>query len=356
MKNLKNFKLLSFFVITSMFIITLSSCTKNDDDTSSSTNLSIISVSKALNSAKNNANPENNDSITSIGYPSNMYIIRGTGLTNVRHVYFNDLESTFNATLVTDNVMFVTINKNTPYANVASILRLVTDSGSTSFPFVVGPPAPIFVSFNPINAVAGDIVTVKGEFLLNPIVKFGDVPAEVQPGGTLSEIKIKMPAGVDKKLLTVRTISGSTVSTYAVGTAIFDDKFYSPWTIESWNNQTYETVPNAQQGNVVIKKTMAAFDNMQGNWDWDDKIADYKGIRISIKAEKPGQLKFIFNGDWSERNMLDVTNEWTTYVITWDKLGNADHLQNMSFQNFTKVGNDGVANTFYIDNIGYALK
>lgn len=355
MKNFKNFKLLSFFVIASMFIIALSSCTKNDDD-ASMTNLSIISVSKALNGSPNNSSPENNDSLTSVGYPSNMYIIRGTGLSKVRHVYFNDLESSFNRTLVTDNVMFVTINKNTPYTDVSNLLKLVSDSGSTSFPFVVGPPAPIFVSFNPINAVAGDIVTVKGEFLLNPIVKFGDVPAEVQPGGTLSEIKIKMPAGVDKKLLTVRTISGSTVSTYAVGTAIFDDKFYSPWTIESWNNQTYETVPNAQQGNVVIKKTMAAYDNMQGNWDWDDKIADYKGIRISIKAQKPGQIKFIFNGDWSERNMLDVTTEWTTYVITWDKLGNADHLQNISFQNFTKVGNDGAENTFYIDNIGYALK
>lgn len=355
MKNFKNFKLLSFFVIASMFIIALSSCTKNDDDTSM-TNLSIISVSKALNGSPNNSSPENNDSLTSVGYPSNMYIIRGTGLSKVRHVYFNDLESSFNRTLVTDNVMFVTINKNTPYTDVSNLLKLVSDSESATYSFVVGPPAPIFSSFNPINAVAGDIMTIKGEFLLDPIVKFGDIDAEVLTGGTLNEIQIKVPAGADKKLLTVRTISGTTTSTYAVGTAIFDDIFYSPWTIESWNNHSYETVPNAQQGNVVIKKTMAAYDNMQGNWGWDDKIADYKGIRISIKAQKPGQLKFIFNGDWSERNMLDVTTEWTTYVITWDKLGNPAAVQNISFQNFTKVGNDGAENTFYIDNVGYALK
>lgn len=355
MKNFKNFKLLSFFVIASMFIIALSSCTKNDDDTSL-TNLSIISVSKALNGSPNNGNPENNDSLTSVGYPSNMYIIRGTGLTKVRHVYFNDLESSFNPTLVTDNVMFVTINKDTPYTDVSNLLKLVSDSESATYPFVVGPPAPIFSSFNPINAVAGDIVTIKGEFFLDPIVKFGDIDAEVLSGGTLNEIKIKIPAGANKKLLTVKTISGSAVSTYAVGTAIFDDKFYSPWTIESWNNHTYETVTNAQQGEVVIKKRMAAWDNMQGNWDWNDQIADYSGIRISIKAEKVGRIKFIFNGDWSERNMLDVTTEWTTYVITWDKLGNPPAVQNISFQNFTIVGGNGVENTFYIDNVGYAIK
>ena len=357
MKNFKNFKLLSFLVIISMFIIALSSCTKNDDDTSSSTNLSIVSVSKALNSAKNNAKPENNDSLTSIGYPSNMYIIRGTGLTKVRHVYFNDLESSFNPTLVTDNVMFVTINKNTPYANVSSILKIVTDTGSVSFPFIVGPPAPIFASFNPINAVAGDIVTVKGEFLLDPIVKFGDVPAEIQPGGTLSEIKIKMPAGVDKKLLTVKTISGSATSTYAVGTAIYDDASYYGLNFPSWNNHTYVTDGTADQGLIYIQKKMGAWDNLQGNWSWFDQIAPYKGIRLSVKASAAGTLKLIFNGDWSERNMMVVSPGWNTFEFTWAELGNADRVQNISFQNMSKdSGGNGIANTISIDNIGFVLK
>lgn len=353
MKNFKNFKLLSFFVITSMFILALSSCTNNDGNMSSSTKLSVISVSKALNSAKNNAKPENNDSLTSIGYPSNMYIIRGTGLTKVRHVYFNDLESSFNPTLVTDNVMFVTINKNTPYANVSSILKIVTDTGSVSFPFIVGPPAPIFTSFNPINAVAGDIVTVKGEFLLDPIVKFGDVTAEVQSGGTLNEIRIKMPAGVDKKLLTVKNISGSAVSTYAVGTAIFDDKFYDKgFEFPSWNNFTYESDGKAEQGLVYVKKSMAGWGNIQGGWSWDDKISAYSGLRIALKADKAGQLALIFNGDWSDKApKIDVTTEWKEYFIPWSALGNPDHVQNISFKN-----NSADANIFYIDNIGYALK
>lgn len=345
---MKNIKMKCLLPIISMALLVLGVFSSCDDSSDSGSGAPVISsIAKA----------EEGDLVpVTQGDPKNYYIIRGTGLSTVEKIYFNDFDTYFNPTLVTDTEIFVLIDEKTPYANASNKLKVVTKLGTIVYDFVIAPPSPTFGSFNPVNAADGDIITIYGNYFLNPIVKVGTVTVPVI-SSTLTEIKVKLPAGSNKKYISVTNISGTGTSAYAIGTALFDDVAYYGFTFPAWNNHTYESDGKAEQGLIHIKKKMAAWDNLQGDWSWYDQIADYKGIRIAVRADNPGTLKFIFNGDWSERNMLTVGTGWTTYVIPWSALGNADHVQNISFQNMSKdAAGNGIENTFYIDNIGFVLK
>ena len=354
MKNNKSSSLLGFLILASIAMGFFGSC-NNDDSASSVGKLEIASISKAMSSS-NPVKIEDNDSITAIGYPGITYIIKGSGFASLKHIYFNDKESYFNPTMVTDNAIFVAINSDTPYENGSGELKLVTNNGTVVYPFIIGPPAPVVSGFNPVNAVEGDIITIKGKFFLNPTVTFGNTV--VAPlSSTLEEIKVKVPAGADKKYVKVTNITGFSTSYYAIGTQFFDDVAYNGYDFPDWNNYTLEKDGTAVQGLIYIRKKLGGYDSLQGNWSWDDKLSDYAGIRITIRGSVPGTLKFVFNGDWSERNMLAITTEWKTFFIPWSELGNPSAVQNFSFQNFTKTANgDGLTNTIDIDNIGYYLK
>ncbi|MBO0343450.1 MAG: IPT/TIG domain-containing protein [Bacteroidota bacterium] len=343
MKNSKIKYKLALYLMASIFIGIVSSCSTNDTDDALTAAPVITSVSKA---------EEGDLAPTSIGYANNMYIIRGSGFMGLEKIYINDTDTYFNPTLVTDSSIFVTVDEDTPYENVSDEIMLVTSSGSVAYHFVIAPPAPqILRGFNPVNANEGDEVTIYGNFFLDPIVTFGTTEAEVI-SSTLTEIVVKTPAGADKQYVTVTTISGSVTSTYAVGTALYDDIWYFGWDVEPWNNHTYHTDTTAAQGTTYYKKEMGAWDNIQGNWLWDDQLADYAGIRISIKGPDGGMLKLVFNSNWEANPpIFDVTPEWQEYTFTWEELLNADHVQNITFQEFT--GNGG---EYYFDNIGYILK
>lgn len=286
---------------------------------------------------------------THIGYANNMYIIVGKGFASLKHVYFNDYESTFNPNLVTDTHIFVTVDADTPYENGSNKLKIVTAFGTAEYDFVIAPPKPVFNSFNPVNAADGEEVTLYGNYFVDPVVKVGDAEAEIV-SKSLTEMVIKLPSGSQGKKISVTTLSGTSTWNTAVGTAIFDDKFYSPWDIESWNNHEYVTDQSgAYQGLVYIKKTISAWDNIQGNWNWDeDAVKNYTGIKFAVRSDGEGKLKLVFNGDWGEKHVFSTSSEWTEYEFSWADLGNPSALQNISFQEFS-----GNATTYYFDNITF---
>ncbi|WNH11337.1 IPT/TIG domain-containing protein [Thalassobellus suaedae] len=344
MKNLKIKNILAFFIMASIVVSSLSSCSTDDNDSASFVSPVINSVSKA---------EEGDLTPTNVGYANNMYVIKGAGFTSIEKIYFNDTDTYFNPTLVTDTAIFVNIDQNTPYENASSELKIVTAGGTVIYPFVIAPPGPQMLrGFNPVNAADGDEITIYGNFFLDPVVTFGSIQAEVV-SNTLTEIVVKAPAGSNHQYITVTTISGSVASTYAVGTAIYDDDWYNGWTVEAWNNQVYETNDDAAQGRTYFKKNMGGWDNVQGNWGWDDQIADYAGIRMSLKGPEGSKIKLVFNGNWSDDTapIITLTSEWKEYYFTWADLLNAGHVQNISFQEFT--GNGG---EYYFDNFGFILK
>lgn len=333
-----------FFTFVTISVFMLTSCSSDNDNDSSESAPIITSVSRA---EAGELTP------TTIGYANNMYIIKGSGFSSLKQIFFNDTDTYFNPTLVTDTAIFVTIDQNTPYENGSNELKLVTSGGTVIYPFVVAPPAPqLLRGFNPVNANEGDEITIYGKFFLDPVVTFGTIEAEIV-SSTLTEIVVKTPAEANHKYITVTTISGAVTTTYAVGTALYDDVWYGGFAPADWNNHVYETNDSAAQGTTYFKKDMGGWDNVQGEWDWDDQIADYAGIRMSLKGPDGSKIKLVFNGNWDDGTapIITLTSEWKEYYFTWADLLGATYVQNISFQEFT--GNGGV---YYFDNLGYFLK
>ncbi|PAM93377.1 hypothetical protein B4N84_17690 [Flavobacterium sp. IR1] len=349
MKNLKIKNLLHFIAVILLALGLFTSCDSNDSTPAGGGPLTITRVALA----------EAGDLVpVETGDPKNYYIISGSGFSTVQKIYFNDFDTYFNPVLVTDTEIFVLIDEKTPYANASNQLKIVTKTGSIVYDFVVKPPTPRLGSYNPINAAEGEEVTIYGDYFLNPILKVGDVEVPVV-SSTLTEIKFLMPADAKDKYVTVTNISGSTVSSVAIGSALYDDTSYYGLSFPDWNNHTYPKDGTAAQGLIYIKSKMTAFGSLQGEWSWFDELEPYAGIRVTIKAEKEGQIKFCFNGDWGDATapLLKVTTEWKTFLIPWSALSSSDRVQNITFQNMTKnAGGDGIENTFSIDDIGLYLK
>ncbi len=230
---------------------------------------------------------------------------------------------------------------------------------------MVAPPVPTFTQFYPINAVAGDEVTIIGKYFLNPVVTLAKTPTqEAVPvtvvSSTLEKVVIKLPENADLRYLNVANVSGSANSPYGVGTAIFDDVFYYGLDFPTWNNYSYVTGDGkAEQGTTYIKSDFSTWGSLQGNWGWFDQLAPYAGIRVAVKGAAAGKLKFVFNGDWNDATapILNVTTEWKTFYLPWSVLSTSDRVQNITFQNLTTdADGNGKENTFYIDNIGFMLK
>jgi hypothetical protein len=353
MKNIK-FKVFSFVLLAVMSLSIFSSCSDDDNNGASNNPPTIEKVSYSTNE---DGTPSDLASIT-MGKANVTYIIHGTGFKTLKKVYFNDTETSFNPTLVTDTHIFVTININTPYQNQSEKLRVITQYGEAIYDFVVAPPDPVVHSFNPINAPDGGEITIYGNFFLDPIVNVGTDATATVVSSTLTEIHAILPPGSQYKKISVTTISGTTPYGTAIGTGIFDDAFYSPWDIESWNNHEFITdITKSAQGTTFIKKVMGPWDNIQGNWPWVDQLTAFTGIKFHIRSEVPGTMKFCFNGDWSEKHMIATTTTWKEVRFTWADLENPTALQNLfTFQNMSKNNaGDGIANTIYLDNYSYTV-
>ena len=294
--------------------------------------------------------------------PKNYYVIHGKGLLTTKKVYFNDYDTYFKPTFVTDTDIIILVDENTPYADASNELKVVTDRGTVVYNLTVAPPVPTVTQFYPINAVAGDEVTIIGKYFLNPIVTLAktealpEVPVTVV-SSTLEKVVIKLPENADLRYLNVANVSGSANSPYGVGTAIFDDVSYYDLGFPDWNNFKYITDGTAEQGSTHIEKEMDAWGSLQGNWGWFDKMEPFAGIRVAVKAKAEGKVRLVFNGDWSGSPILNVTKEWKTFNIPWSMFSSSDRVQNISFQNLTAdADGNGQKNTFYIDNIGFILK
>lgn len=334
-------------------IIGITSCSKDDSDANQGTAKPVIeSVSAAVDI---DGNPVELTP-TTLGYADNVYVIQGSGFSSVQKIYFNDTDTYFNPTLVTDKTIFVTIDRDTPYANASDELKVVTLNGTATFGFVVAPPAPLVTSFNSINANDGDTITIYGSFFLNPTVTIGTTPATVV-SSTLTEIQAVVPTGSFRKYVTVTTISGSSTSSQAIGTAIYDDapasfveNYLGPWDGSGFvtNNQL------KVQGESSIEANFTGYTGFKfPMYGASPSTSGYSGIRVSFRSTKEtGKFKVVLNNNYGAGKEIAFTNQWTTFVIPFSELGGAPATINeIVFQEFNNQSGDKL----YIDDVGFVL-
>lgn len=292
---------------------------------------------------------------TTVGYADNMYVIQGKGFATVQKIFFNDTDTSFNPALVTDTAIFVTIDRDTPYADASNKLRIETLYGTAEFDFVVAPPAPGLDSFNPINASTGETVTIYGSFFLDPVVTFGDIPATVI-SNSLTEIQVTVPDGANHQYVTVTTISGSDTSIEAVGTAVYDDVYYNlnSATSSLWNgNDVWDPnwTEDSFQGQKAIKLQLGGWNGIDMRFSVPVDLTPYKALRIAVKASAVGTVKYLFNDNWAITPNMPVTTEWTVIEILFSEMGNPATFTGITFQ---ESGNFG-GNTVLMDDIGFVL-
>lgn len=348
MKNFKKQNIIKPFIVVFMFIGLITSCSEEDESEIVSSGPPVIeSVSRA----------EDGDlTPTTIGYANNMYIIQGSGLSTVNAIYFNDTDTYFNPTLVTDSSIFVNIDQDTPYENASSILKVVTAKGTVTYTFVVAPPAPqILRGFNPINANEGDEVTIYGNFFLDPVVTFGTTEAVVV-SNSLTEIVVKTPANSDDMYVTVTTISGSVTSEEVVGSALYDDVLQGDAGHWTWGGtDVFDTANTSEvaQGLTSIKFELGGWSGADMKFESRD-VSQYKAFRVKVKSISPdpeASVKFVFGG-WAYQITMPFTTEWTYIEIPFSDIGNPTTFDQLTLQ---ESGNFG-GNTFHFDNMGFVLK
>jgi len=354
MKNIKKIMALKFYLLASISIFLLNSCS-NDDGGSSGT-LAITGISKSVIDDPLIEGDREVDVPTDVINAGNTYIIRGSGFSTLKTISFNGLETIFNPTLVTDNVIVVTVDSDTPYYNEMDEMKLVTNIGTLVYSVKVRPPFPSITGF-PINPTPGDIITITGDYFLRPVVNFGTT--KVEPiTSSLTELTVKVPDDIQYKSLSITNVSGTTVAGQSFGSAIYDDAYtsisdgYALWDAANPYNDAYTKDP--KQGTKCIFWTA----NQWGGLEFkvlSSKVdlSKYKGIRVSLKGQNAGKVGVFLNGSDAIKPSYDFSSDWTYVEIPFSAFNNPSELNKITFQEFGgKVG----GNTIYIDDLGLILK
>ena len=148
-----------------------------------------------------------------------MIRIEGSGFTGLKKVYVNGYETYFNNALMTDNNVWVTLDKNTPVEKadegVRNTIVFVKDNTQTTHKFTIRASAPSIKSVDNTLPKAGEKVTVYGANLQETTKVILPGGVEVTNGIENDEdgewYSFVMPSGV--------IASGSITSVGANGTA-----------------------------------------------------------------------------------------------------------------------------------------
>ena len=352
--NMKNIKIVTLTAcVTLMLSIMLFSSCSNDDSSSSAASGPVIeSVMRSGYDEDGKIYPL--DPVTVVS-PKSYYIVHGKGLLTTKKVYFNDYETYFRPTFVTDTDVVILIDENTPFLNSSNQLKVVTDLGTVIYKIFVAPPPPTIYSFNLINCSEGDEVTIKGKFFLNPIITLAKTETQAEipltvVSSTLEQAVVKIPANANFRNIAVTTIGGSAVSAEAIGTALYDDKLYGvqwggPW---SGKGVDFDYTGDSYQGEKSWQWVFGAWDG--GNWGFNIDMTPYKAFRIAVKGTKNGQVNFNLNG--GANYVIPVSPTWVYMEIPLDKLGSPAAVTMITFQ---ESNNDG-GNTVLFDDLGFVLK
>lgn len=338
-------------VVWMLSMLLFSACSSNDDGTSINTNSPVIeSVMRSGYDLNGNILPT---TPVTQGDPKNYYIIHGSGLLSTKNVYFNDYDTYFGPTFVTDTDIIILIDENTPYADTSNEIKIVTDYGTTTYDFIVAPPVPTINWFNSINATEGDIVTVSGKYFLEPIVKVGTQEATII-SSTLNELKFEMPSNSIHEYVSVSNISGSTLSALTIGSALYDDIIHQDAGHWTWDGSDFITNnDDAAQGNASIKIVFPGWGGADMKFNTID-VSKYKAFRVKVKSisENPdAKLTFVFGG-WAFQIQKSLTSKWTTIEIPFSNIGNPTTFDQLTLQE--SGGFDG--NTILMDEMGFVLK
>ena len=163
--------------------------------------------------------PLKSDSLVNHAFMGNTVAIMGENLQNVREIWFNDQSAILNTSFMTSKTIIVAIPNVIPGTVTNEIKLVMRDKTVLNYPFGVDVPSPLVESMLCEYVKDGGTAVLKGNFFIDDpsaplkVIFPGNVEGQVL-SNTLNEIQVKVPAGVGPGPITVKSIYGSSRSTF----------------------------------------------------------------------------------------------------------------------------------------------
>jgi hypothetical protein len=242
-----------------------SSCEDDSDDVSGETpEINYVRVTDPLAS----------DSLVVRAFLGSTLALVGQDLANVAEVWFNDQSAILNTNYITEKSIIVTIPNVIP-EEVTNQIRLVTRGGvEYTYDFEVQVPQPLLTSMKCEYVPAGGVAIIEGNYFLGDentpleVIFPGNVTAEVETY-TVEEIRVIVPEGVGVGPISVKSMYGSTRSSFYFRDdrnvfLDFDQTFGAGWR----NGVTQGSSPEGVSGDYL------ALTGTIGDWGYvEDNLA-----------------------------------------------------------------------------------
>ena len=148
-----------------------------------------------------------NDSIVTGGaqssiVPGNWIVIKGSNLSQTRHVYINNMEVTLNSTFIASDNIILQIPADVPTlatdSNVPNTVVVETAGGSASIDLVMRPPAPQILSISNEFALPGNTITINGSsfYSVTQVLFPGNIPGTNVSVKDAKTLTVTVPEGI----------------------------------------------------------------------------------------------------------------------------------------------------------------
>ena len=223
--------------------------------------------------------PAPNDSVLTIAGPGQTVVIQGNNFSSTQQVYFNGYLSPFNAALLSENNIVVTIPSDMPFASLdpadLNTIKVVTSNGEVTFTFPIEPPPPVINSASNEYAAAGDQLTITGNnfFYIDKVIFPGgiEVTTDIEANATGTVMQLTVPPGI--------TTGGplQVVNRYGVGTSLllFNDyttgvlcNFDNVNTLNNWAGATIKNSATDFPGNTGMYAHLKYSDIPANDFVW----------------------------------------------------------------------------------------
>src|SRR5258708_20549087 len=142
------------------------------------------------------------DSFFVKAYPGTLIVIQGSNFDGLEHVYFNDFDAPFNAALISNNNITISIPAGAPTApplsKVSNTIRVVTSHGSATYTFTLVLTPPVITAVSNENAAAGTTLIIKGSnfYSISKLVFPAGITASGYSVDSATQITVTVPAGI----------------------------------------------------------------------------------------------------------------------------------------------------------------
>lgn len=353
-----NYVLIFLAIVAGLFT---TSCEGDFADDTPDANASAPPVITSVNEARE-------DKPVTQGVLENVYIIRGEYLSSLTSIYFNGVKASFNPALLTDNIAFVKVPEDAPYAGQENIMTLENPAGITEYDFsllhIEEFTEETIDGVKVVHLIGGDFTDTESVTFSSGSEEDGNLVEREAEILSITEtvVTVAVPAGVEQAYINISTSRGASVQSdsYGFSYSIYIDSLNPDWTTGEWGGTHDLASTEVALGEFSIKSVREAWAGLTFYPPSGFAFDEYEAITVSVygtgAAGDTVQLApNDFDGAATYPSIELVPGKWTKYVIPLkDFYPNGGAPEMLTRLDFQESSGTGMAQyIFYIDDFGF---